>query len=130
MIILTIGEASRRLAALDVVEESWVVFHMRTSAVDPAPPGVHVRIAAPSLGLNLSAGEDASAHRFGRALSRLESRVLELWQQRGLDRPDFRSGQLVAFLHQLCDLMVTKRGLCGIFSARAPVAQVDRAQVS
>lgn len=104
MIILTIGETSRRLSSSADIDECWVRILMRGAGTDTHPPGVHVRIAAPSVGLNLSAGEKCRAVP-GRSLRTTETVILGLWQQRGLDRKDFRSGQLVAFLHQLQDAL-------------------------
>lgn len=103
MIILTIGETSRRLSSAAAIDESWVTMLMRTAGPDAQPPGVHVRIATPTVGLNLSAGEECRAA--GRSLRTVESIIVALWQQRGMDRRDFRSGQLVAFLHQLRDVL-------------------------
>lgn len=105
MIILTMGEVSRRLADPAALEESWVTFHMRPDTVDAGRRGVHVRIDAPSIKLNLSAGEPLGGGALERRMTPAESRVMDLWQERGLDRPDFRSGQLVAFLHQLYDVL-------------------------
>lgn len=104
MIILTIGETSRRLSSSAEIEEGWLNSHLRPSATHAAP-GVHVRIDAPPVELNLSAGDHVRAAAFDTCPRPLEARVLELWHTRGLDRPDFRSGQLVAFLHQLQDLL-------------------------
>ena len=105
MVILTIGDTSRRLSSSDGVEEGWVTHHLRMDRPDAAPPGVHVRIAGPSVALNLSAGEAARSAVMSRSLRPVEARVIELWRARGLDRPGFRSGQLVAFLHQLRDVL-------------------------
>lgn len=102
MILLTIGNASRRLFSPSGIDEIWIRMHLRADAVDP--PEVHVRIDGPRLSLNLSAG-DARVTPAGRTLREGEADVLWLWRERGLDRPDFRSGQLVAFLHQLYDLL-------------------------
>jgi hypothetical protein len=102
MILLTIGNASRRLSSPSGIDETWIRLQLRADAVDP--PEVHVRIDAPRLSLNLSAG-DARFTPPVRPLREGEADVLGLWRERGLDRPDFRSGQLVAFLHQLYDLL-------------------------
>ena len=102
MILLTIGNASRRLFSPSGIDEIWIRLHLRADAVDP--PEVHVRIDAPGMSLNLSAG-DSGSNPAGRPLREGEADVLGLWRERGLDRPDFRSGQLVAFLHQLYDLL-------------------------
>ena len=103
MIILTIGDTSRRLSTPSAIDEIWIMLHMR-SGVAGDRPGVHLRISAPSLSLNLSAGERGVVSS-GRPLPGGEESVLQLWRERGLDRPGFRSGQLVAFLHQLHDLL-------------------------
>ena len=137
MIILTIGDTSRRITSpLGVAEADWVLQHMRATA-GAEVPRVHVRIDAPSVALNLSAGEAVEMR--GR-LRGDEAAVMSLWHQRGLDRADYRAGQLVAFLHQLSDYIdrqaelwdadVTVDGRGSIFNPDAPVAQVDRAQVS
>lgn len=105
MIILTIGDKSRRLSSSASVEEVWVRHHLRTDGPAAAPPGVHVRIAGPSVALNLSAGEGARGAGMSRSLHPAEAQVVELWRARGLDRPGFRGGQLVAFLHQLYDVL-------------------------
>jgi hypothetical protein len=105
MIILTIGDTSRRLSSSAGVEEGWVTHHLRTDRPDATPPGVHVRIAGPSVALNLSAGETTLGAVTSRSLRPAEAQVVELWRARGLDRPGFRSGQLVAFLHQLHDVL-------------------------
>jgi hypothetical protein len=103
MIILTIGDTSRRLSSPSAIDEIWILLHLRSDAAADGP-GVHVRINAPGLSLNLSAGEVRVASA-GRPPLDGEKAVLELWAERGLDRPGFRSGQLVAFLHQLHDLL-------------------------
>lgn len=103
MIILTIGNASRRLSSPSAIDEIWIMLHLQSGAADDRP-GVHLRINAPSLSLNLSAGERGVVSS-GRRLPGGEEAVLELWRERGLDRPGYRSGQLVAFLHQLHDLL-------------------------
>ena len=105
MIILTIGDTSRRLSSSAGVEESWVTHHLRMDRAEAAPPGVHVRIAGPSIALNLSAGEITRGAATTRSLRPAEAQVVELWRARGLDRPGFRSGQLLAFLHQLHDVL-------------------------
>lgn len=105
MIILTIGEASRRLTDPAAIEENWVTHHLRLATIDGGSPGVHVRIASPGIDLNLSAGDAAEGAAIERRLRPQESRVIDLWQQRGLDREDYRSGQLVSFLHQICDVL-------------------------
>lgn len=105
MIILTIGDTSRRLSCSAGVEEGWVTLHLRAECSEASPPGVHVRIAAPSIALNLNAGEPMRAAVMSRGLRSEEAQVIELWRERGLDRAGFRSGQLVAFLHQLYDLL-------------------------
>ena len=134
MIILTIGDTSRRMAGPSAIDETWIMLHLRPDAAGD-PPGVHVRIDAPGLSMNLGAGDDRAGSG-ARPLSDGEQTVVDLWRERGLDRPDFRSGQLVAFLHQLNDVLdpagraVTSGGSCRIFQDHAPVAQVDRAQVS
>ena len=102
MIILTIGGASRRLTSPSAIDEIWIMLHLRSDAAGDGP-GVHVRINAPGLSLNLSAGELRVVS--GRPRVDGETAVLKLWAERGLDRPGFRSGQLVAFLHQLHDLL-------------------------
>jgi hypothetical protein len=102
MIILTIGDTSRRLSDAGI-EESWVRLRLRTGPASVASPGVHVRIDAPPISLNLSAG-DASVLP-DRPLGPGEAKVVALWEERGLDRPDFRGGQLLAFLHQLYDVL-------------------------
>jgi hypothetical protein len=126
MIILTIGEVSRRLADPAALEEGWVMYHMRAHPMDADRRGVHVRIDAPSITLNLSAGEPSSGGTIERRMTAAESRVVDLWQERGLDRPDFRSGQLVAFLHQLYDVLeqssveVPAARSAGLFTSGVP----------
>ncbi|MBR9988841.1 MAG: hypothetical protein KFH98_03740 [Gemmatimonadetes bacterium] len=105
MIVLTIGETSRRLSDAAGIEENWVAQRMRSTVTPTAVPGVHVRIDSPSVSLNLSAGDGEAGGRIGRPLRPEEAKVVALWEERGLDRPDFRSGQLVAFLHQLYDVL-------------------------
>ena len=136
MIILTIDDTSRRITSpLGVSEADWVLQHMRSAG--ESVPRVHVRIEAPSGTLNLSAGE---AVEMQGQLSGEGAQVVTLWHQRGLDLPDYRAGQLVAFLHQVSDYLeqqraqwesgVTDAGERAILKPDAPVAQVDRAQVS
>ena len=107
MIILTIGDTSRRLSSPSGIDESWIKLHLRSEPAGETP-GVHVRIDARSLSLNLSAGETCDVGA-GVPRSGGEAAVLDLWRERGLDRSDYRSGQLVAFLHQLYDLLESVR---------------------
>lgn len=104
MVILTIGDTSRRLSDAGI-EESWVRLSLRSGAASVASPGVHVRIDAPPISLNLNAGDAPGRGLPDRPLGPGEAKVLALWEERGLDRPDFRSGQLLAFLHQLYDVL-------------------------
>lgn len=105
MIIVTIGETSRRLSSPEGIDESWVTLRMRAGTSDGRPPGVHVRVDAPGIQLNLIAGDDSGAGASGHPLRLQEARVVELWRQRGVATADFSSGQLTAFLHQLYDIV-------------------------
>lgn len=105
MIILTIGDTSRRLTSPAAVEQVWATLHMYEGGVQEMQPPVHIRVASPSLTLNLVAGEPAPSGGYGAGVEADESRVLELWRERGLDSAAFRSRQLIAFLHQLYDVL-------------------------
>jgi hypothetical protein len=102
MIVLTIGATSRRVSDFAEIEANWVTHQMRSQNGRATLPSVHVRIDYPSVSLNLSAGDATRrpARREG-ALRPEEMRVMTLWRERGMDRPGFRAGQLLAFLHQL-----------------------------
>ena len=89
MIIVTIGEVSRRITGPAEVEESWVHCRMREATAAGSPPGVHVRIREPGIDLNLSAGDTASPRRAGHAPDPAEAVVIDLWRSRGLDRGGF-----------------------------------------
>ncbi len=64
-----------------------------------------VSIDTPSAKMGLATPTCAAMECGGRPPNPLESRIFELWDERGLNRTDFAGGHLIAFLHRLRDLL-------------------------
>ena len=98
MIGIRIGNEERNL---DEADESWVnqQINRRLAAGDLVC--VQVRIQNDALDLALRTPTCPSMGGGGRAATRHEQEILNLWEKLGLRRMDFAGGNVVAFLKQL-----------------------------
>lgn len=98
MIVVHIGNEQRELQDAD---EQWINQQIEARRKAGENVCVRVRIQEPSLDLVLSTPTCASSGGGGRQASTAEQRIIELWNQRGLNGNDFTGGQLIAFLKQV-----------------------------
>lgn len=97
MIVVHIGNEQRELQDAD---EQWINQQIAARRKAGENVCVRVRIQKPSLDLVLSTPTCGSSSG-GRQASAAEQKIIELWNQRGLNRSDFAGGQLIAFLKQV-----------------------------
>ena len=104
MITVAIGHATREYGSARDVDISWLNEQIRNRRNDTQPVCFHIQVRAPSVDLNLVAGECAAGGGGGRAPNSREAAIIELWRKRQLDEPKIEAGQLGAFLKQVFDL--------------------------
>lgn len=94
MISIRIGAEEKELSSAN---ESWI-----NQAINGAnaPVCVQVSIQQPSVQMVLATPTCARGVG-GRAPNELEAFIFELWDKRGLNRPDFHGGNLISFLAQV-----------------------------
>lgn len=97
MITIKIGESERPLAD---AEPSWVNQQINRRREDGVSVCVRVTIRTQTLNIVLATPGCAGGGG-GRPPTRDEQAILDLWQERGLSRPEFTGGNLIAFLRQL-----------------------------
>ena len=95
MISIRIGAEEKELSSAN---ESWI---NQTINGANAPVCVQVAITQPGVGMILSTPTCAVGGGGGRPPNDLERFIFELWAKRGLNRPDFDGGNLIAFLKQV-----------------------------
>ena len=100
MITVKINQEERQLHAAN---EQWInqQINLRRRDGQVVCVGVTVRTDRLSVALTTPTCGGTGG---GRPPTAEEKRILDLWHHRGLDRPDFTGGSLVAFLKQLVDL--------------------------
>jgi len=98
MIKIKIGEVERDLSNAD---ESWINQQINRRRDDGLSVCVRVIIKENDLDMILSTPTCRSRGGGGRPPRPREKTVFDLWNQRGLNDPDFTGGQLIAFLKQL-----------------------------
>ena len=104
MVTLTIGGAQRDLGSRSDIDESWINGQVNGRRADGEQVCVRIRIVTSGLDLTLaSAGCGGGGG--GRSLRADEQKLVDLWVDRGLSRPDFAGGNVVAFLQQLFRLL-------------------------
>ena len=101
MTSIRIGESER---ALGEATPDWINQQVNRRRRDRTPICVRVHIDCPGVNVLLTTpacGGGAA----GRPPNRAEGRIVQLWQDRGLNSDDFTGGNVVAFLKQLEDLV-------------------------
>lgn len=97
MITIKIGESERALAD---AEPGWI--NQQINCRRQEGVGVCVRVTIHTQALNIVLTTPGYAGGVGgRPPTRDEQAILDLWQERGLTRPEFTGSNLVAFLRQL-----------------------------
>lgn len=103
MISIRIGQEER---SLDAVDEQWVNQQIIRRRHDGQSDCVTVRIHQQGeLDLALTTPSCGGGGGGGRPPNAKESEVIDLWQKRRLNEPNFTGGDLVAFLRQLKRLL-------------------------
>lgn len=100
---ITIGSAQ---LPLEQVDESWINQQINRRRADGAIVCVQVNIGEDDVRVLLRTPSCGSSGGGGwRPPNAREQRILELWNERGLNSPDFTGGNVVAFLHQVRRLL-------------------------
>jgi hypothetical protein len=101
MIKIKIGADERMLGDVD---NSWVNQQINQRRADGQSVCVRVTIQERDIDLVLTTPTCPSYAGSPRKLSAQEEKVCDLWEQRGLRKPTFTGGNLIAFLNQLKQL--------------------------
>ena len=98
-----------RIAATEVpleeVDASWINQQINRRRADGAAVCVQVSIAERDANLLLRTPTCGNGAGGGRPPNAREQRVIDLWNERGLNRTDFNGGSVVAFVRQLRNLL-------------------------
>lgn len=100
MITIKINQEERQL---DAVDAQWINQQINRRRRDGQVVCVRIRVRTDRLQLMLSTPTCGEAGG-GRPPRPEEKRILDLWNELGLNRADFTGGSVVAFLKQLVDL--------------------------
>lgn len=98
MVTLSIGSVD---VPLEQVSEGWINQQLGRRRADGSSVCVRVNVQTDDARLILTTPDCSSSIGGARRPNRLEERIFQLWKERGLNRSDFEGGQVVAFLHQL-----------------------------
>lgn len=90
---------------LEEATPQWINQQINARKHENQPVCVQVDVNADNARLALATPTCARRGGGGRPPNRLESEVIELWERRGLNDPNFSSGSVVAFLQQLKELL-------------------------
>jgi len=82
-------------------DESWINQNVNGRRSDGIMVCVQVRIQEGGADLALATPGCSSGFGGGRPPNALEQRIIDLWNERGLNAAGFTGGNVVAFLHQL-----------------------------
>jgi hypothetical protein len=102
MIRIIINGEDRQLNDSDV--EQWVNQHINIRRREGVDNCVRVKIIKGDVNMTLTTPHCTSTGG-GRLPRPKESEIFELWDKRGLNKSDFSSGNLIAFLKQLENLI-------------------------
>lgn len=102
MITISIGPAQ---ATIEQADEGWINQQINRRRADGAVVCVQVRIQEQDVQVVLSTPACAGNHGGWRPPNPREKRILDVWNERGLDRTDFNGGAVIAFLHQIRRLL-------------------------
>lgn len=90
---------------IDRIDEQWISQQINRRQADGQTVCVRIRIHEGDIDMLLSTPTCGSVGGRSRPPRPTEERIFDLWEKRGLDQPDFTSGNLVAFLKQLQRLL-------------------------
>ena len=102
MIKIRIGEAEREF---EDVEEGWINQQVNRRQADGLEVCVEVFIEKKDIDLILSTPACGPRYGSSRSPNSTETRIIDLWNERGLNQKDFTGGNLVAFIKQLKRLL-------------------------
>jgi len=97
MVTVTIADETRDLAN---ASEHWITQSINERRQRGGPVCVRVSIELSGLRMALTTPGCPAGNGGGRAPNNNEREVFALWEERGLNRPDFSAGNLIAFLKQ------------------------------
>ena len=98
MIRIQIGNNEKRLTDVD---ESWITQQINRRRADGQKVCVRVFIETGDINVVLSTPECPKAAYGKRPPNKSESKILDLWEKRGLRKDDYTGGNLIAFLNQI-----------------------------
>ncbi len=98
MITISIGSSTSTIQEAD---ESWINQNVTGRRRDGVAVCVQVRIQEGGADVVLASAGCSSGFGGGRPPNALEQRIIDLWNERGLNTAGFTGGNVVAFLHQL-----------------------------
>jgi hypothetical protein len=98
MVFIRIGDEERRY---DPADAQWIAQQIARRRTDGVTPCVRVTINTGDMNIALTTPGCASSGRGGRIPTPQENVIFDLWQQRGLNDPDFAPGNIIAFLQQM-----------------------------
>lgn len=103
MLTIQISDSSRDFETVREIDESWINQQINRRRRDGATICVRISIKneTPDVNMALASAGCASSGGGGRPPNPHESQIFDLWKQMGLSKPDFQSGNVVAFLKQL-----------------------------
>lgn len=98
MFTVQIGNEQR---PLNDVDDAWINRKINERFSAGASVCVQVRIQEPNIDLLLTTPDCAIGGGAGRQANPHEAKIFQLWEQRGLRRPNYTGGDLIAFLKQV-----------------------------
>lgn len=98
MITIRIADMEQQLKTAD---EHWINQQINRRRANSQSVCVRVTIRENGVNMALSTPTCPSSGAGGRPPNPIERKILDLWQERDLNKPTFTGGNVVAFLHQL-----------------------------
>jgi hypothetical protein len=91
-----------REEALSEINQQWIHQQINRRREDGLLPSVIIRIMEPEINIILATPGSANSYNTSsRRPNEKEQRILDLWSRLNLNRADFSSGNLVAFIQQI-----------------------------
>jgi hypothetical protein len=87
--------------SLDSASEQWISEQLRRRRADGSSTCVQVLLKTSSIDVVLSTPDCQRGTGGGRPPTQQEKEIFELWDKRGLNRPNYTVGDLIAFLKQV-----------------------------
>ena len=101
MVTVRIGDDERTFSSRGEIDEAWINQQINRRRVGGQQVCVRVHVEADGMRLGLQTPGCPSWGSRSVSLNVEESKMVELWNARGLGRVDFTGGNLIAFLKQL-----------------------------